>query len=67
MHRYGRPEELAGAAAFLCSDDATFVTGHVTVVDGGFLASGLAATPYAEGKAECEESAWSLTGRAESA
>ena len=41
MHRYGRPEELAGAAVFLCSEDASFVTGHVLVVDGGFSAAGL--------------------------
>jgi len=43
MHRYGRPEEVAGAAVFLCSDDASFITGHVMAIDGGFLASGLAA------------------------
>jgi len=41
MHRYGRPEEIAGAAVFLCSNDASFVTGHLLAVDGGFLASGL--------------------------
>ena len=42
MRRYGSPEDVAGAAAFLCSDDATFVTGHVLAVDGGFLGAGLA-------------------------
>jgi NAD(P)-dependent dehydrogenase (short-subunit alcohol dehydrogenase family) len=36
--RIGRPEEIAAAAAFLASDDASFVTGHTLVVDGGYTA-----------------------------
>lgn len=39
MRRFGQLEELVGAAVFLASDAASFVTGHVLVVDGGFLAS----------------------------
>ena len=41
MRRFGKLEELAGAAVFLASDAASFVTGHLLVVDGGFLASGV--------------------------
>ena len=41
MRRFGRVEELVGAAVFFASDAATFVTGQVLAVDGGFLASGV--------------------------
>ena len=38
MGRVARPEEIASAAAFLASDDASWVTGVALPVDGGFLA-----------------------------
>jgi len=41
MGRFGRVDELVGAAVFLASDSASFVTGQILVVDGGFLASGV--------------------------
>jgi NAD(P)-dependent dehydrogenase (short-subunit alcohol dehydrogenase family) len=41
MRRFGKVEELAGAAVFLASEGASFVTGEVLCVDGGFLASGV--------------------------
>jgi NAD(P)-dependent dehydrogenase (short-subunit alcohol dehydrogenase family) len=41
MKRFGKVDELVGAAVYLASDAATFVTGHVLAVDGGFLASGV--------------------------
>jgi len=41
MARFGKTEELVGAAIYLASDAAAFVTGHALVVDGGFLASGV--------------------------
>jgi carbohydrate kinase (thermoresistant glucokinase family) len=41
MGRFGKTEELVGAAIYLASDASTFVTGEILVVDGGFLASGV--------------------------
>lgn len=41
MRRFGRLDELAGAAVFLASESASFVNGEVIAVDGGFLASGV--------------------------
>ncbi len=38
LGRQGRPEEVAAAAAFLASDDASFITGSDLLVDGGYLA-----------------------------
>lgn len=37
MRRLGKPSEIADAAVYLCSDRASFVTGHAMVVDGGIL------------------------------
>jgi NAD(P)-dependent dehydrogenase (short-subunit alcohol dehydrogenase family) len=45
MTRYGTPEEIAGAAVFLCSDESRYVHGHILNVDGGFLSAGLMAGP----------------------
>jgi NAD(P)-dependent dehydrogenase (short-subunit alcohol dehydrogenase family) len=41
MGRFGEPDEVARAALFLASDDASYVTGHTLAVDGGYLAGGL--------------------------
>jgi meso-butanediol dehydrogenase/(S,S)-butanediol dehydrogenase/diacetyl reductase len=42
LRRHARPEELAALVAFLCSDDAAYMTGSVVVMDGGETAGGLA-------------------------
>ena len=39
MGRMGEPEDMAGAAVFLASDDAAYVTGQLLAVDGGILAA----------------------------
>jgi len=41
VKRFGKVEELVGAAVFLASDAASFTNGELLVVDGGFLASGV--------------------------
>ena len=41
MGRFGKTEELVGAAVYLASEASSFVTGEILVVDGGFLASGV--------------------------
>lgn len=41
MRRFGRAEEVAGAAVYLASDAASFVTGEILTVDGGYMASGV--------------------------
>jgi len=38
LDRFGQPSEIAAAAAFLVSDDSSFMTGQAMVVDGGFTA-----------------------------
>jgi 3-oxoacyl-[acyl-carrier protein] reductase len=45
LKRYATPGEIAAAALFLCSEDATFVTGHVLNVDGGLAGAGVIYDP----------------------
>jgi 3-oxoacyl-[acyl-carrier protein] reductase len=37
LQRLGRPEEVASAVAYLCSDEASFITGEILDVNGGML------------------------------
>ena len=37
MHRPGNPEDIAGMACFLASEDSAYMTGTVNVVDGGWI------------------------------
>jgi NAD(P)-dependent dehydrogenase (short-subunit alcohol dehydrogenase family) len=41
MNRFGEPEEIAGTAIYFASDQASFTTGEIFAVDGGYLASGV--------------------------
>jgi NAD(P)-dependent dehydrogenase (short-subunit alcohol dehydrogenase family) len=41
LNRYGHEEELAEAVFFLCSDRASYITGQILAVDGGFDAAGI--------------------------
>jgi NAD(P)-dependent dehydrogenase (short-subunit alcohol dehydrogenase family) len=47
IHRKGQSEDIAAAAAYLASDEASFVTGANLVIDGGALAAGGAGQPGA--------------------
>src|SRR5215470_13166286 len=56
LDRIGKPEEVAACALFLASDDASFVTGHALVVDGGWTA-GRRVTGALEGL-EASQQSW---------
>jgi NAD(P)-dependent dehydrogenase (short-subunit alcohol dehydrogenase family) len=38
QNRWGEPEEIAETVIFLCSDQASLITGHIMVIDGGWTA-----------------------------
>ena len=48
LARYGLEEEIAAAVAFLCSNDAAYITGQVLAVDGGFDAAGVGLPAFRE-------------------
>jgi len=58
LDRLGKPEEVAACALFLASDDASFVTGHALVVDGGWTA-GRRVTGALEGL-EASQQSWGV-------
>lgn len=41
MRRYGTPDEIADGVLFLCSEQASYITGHTLAIDGGFTAAGV--------------------------
>jgi NAD(P)-dependent dehydrogenase (short-subunit alcohol dehydrogenase family) len=49
MGRYGEPEEVAALAAFLLSDEASYITGAPFLIDGGMMAGGMGTATRAEG------------------